>query len=258
MLVARHYNVDAVATISDEAVIGWGCSVSCIGAETFMYVGAQSRQVKAKKDGNEFVAEYECKKTGEKFSMRSPVKAAVERGMQHLVGVWQGRVYAMQAFPNEAIRAAMAIVRPILEAEAKSEHDKELASVHAEERARDTLRLCLTNKQRRQFDKNEWFTVECDHESRKYPKGTFKITKGSAFNIMHVETQERFCVVAKDPVPVYDQMLTQKLLLENDPMKFFKTANRSGGPSPQDPIGWYQRRLAELEVRLARARIRDD
>lgn len=39
----------------------------------------------------------------------------------------------------------------------------------------------------------------------------------------------RFCCQAPG-VPLEDQLLVQKLLLENDPATFFRHANRLGGP----------------------------
>lgn len=113
----------------------------------------------------------------------------------------------------------------------------------AEKTARELLVKCLTPAQRADFEKNQAFDVEVTaggsfrarhtradplgQRGLEWGAGRYRIAKGSAFNVTHVESGTRYCVVAAESVPVYDQMLAQKLLLENEPAKFFETANVS-------------------------------
>lgn len=103
----------------------------------------------------------------------------------------------------------------------------------AEKKARETLRLCLTEEQRAEFDARGEFTVTVPVEGRanghRWKSGHYLIRSESTFNVTHVASGVRYCLVAAEPVPLFDNMLTQKLLLENDPPRFFATANASDG-----------------------------
>lgn len=91
----------------------------------------------------------------------------------------------------------------------------------AVKKARDLLRDQLNDEQRAQFDATEQFQVI--GKDRK----TYTIKKARSFNVTGPDGV-RYCGQTVD-TPLEDQMLAQKLLLENDPEKFFKNCNRSGG-----------------------------
>lgn len=103
--------------------------------------------------------------------------------------------------------------------------DREARSL-ALARSKDLLLSCLSPEQRLSFEHDESFLVTLpDH-------GTFRIRAGHAHNIQLLSPDDGepdvcFCVVTTTWVPVYDQVLAQKLLLELDTDRFFQLANRS-------------------------------
>lgn len=205
---------------------------------------------KAKKRGAEFVGSYTCKVTKETFEIRASVESAATRGLQHFVGNWEDMLDDLDRFPKKAKVAAMKHVKAKLVRQAHRECRLEIESKAAEQKAKDTLCACLKPDQLKQFKKDETFTVEVPNAPKGFPSGTFRISKGSAFNVKHIESKEMFCVVARESVPVYDQMLTQKLLLENEPKRFFKTANRAGGPRENTMRSMLESRLRFMEGQL--------
>ena len=90
----------------------------------------------------------------------------------------------------------------------------------AEKRARDLLLRSLTPTQREDFQLCGCFAVRVPE------RGTFWILPSTFFNVLHMETGHCYCAVPSTEVPLSDLMLTQKLLLENDPKSFFAVANR--------------------------------
>lgn len=99
-------------------------------------------------------------------------------------------------------------------------------------RARDLLVACLSPSQRAEFEQNETFTVEC-RGSR------YRVRPHHAHNVDRLDhdgvPEVNYCVVTTTWVPLYDQMLAQKLLLETDPDTFFATANFSVVPPRVQP-----------------------
>lgn len=97
--------------------------------------------------------------------------------------------------------------------------------VAAEDRARETLLKTLSPHQRAQFEKSAHFDVEVREDGRY--RGTYRIHKGTVFNVEHRESGTRYCARPDGQMPVYDVMLGQKLTLETNPKEFFKQANVS-------------------------------
>jgi hypothetical protein len=101
----------------------------------------------------------------------------------------------------------------------------------AELRARNLLVRMLTSAQRAEFERREAFTVEVPG------RGRFAILPRRTLNVLDMESGECYCCVTVTDVPLFDLMLTQKLLLEHDPEKFFAAANCPSeflfGPSPR-------------------------
>jgi len=89
----------------------------------------------------------------------------------------------------------------------------------SEARARRLLTRLLSPQQLQELDKHGCFTV------RVPDRGTFCILPRSTFNVIHLQTGNLYCCTTEAFVPLSDLMLTQKLLLENDPDRFFAAAN---------------------------------
>lgn len=94
----------------------------------------------------------------------------------------------------------------------------------ASRRAKALLHKYLTKEQRQELRGTQAFRVS-DRDGRQY-----LITEGTAGNVYFLvggEERYRLCVVARGhlPIPVYDLMLAQKLLIETDPEQFLKLAN---------------------------------
>jgi len=90
----------------------------------------------------------------------------------------------------------------------------------AERRARDLLLRMLSGKQRREFELCGYFSVEAPG------RGRFWILPWRSLNVVEPVTGDCYCGMPEGRLPVYDLMLAQKLLLENDPQHFFSVANR--------------------------------
>lgn len=196
------------------------------------WFGSDSVSVKVEGgEGNTFVSRFTCPTTGECFELSSLERAAVERGMRHLIHKWEKAVQHLcdAGLEKDELAPSLAFLKPRILADAQRERDLEEGLRQAESKAKALLVLCLTPAQQSEFKEHQRFTINVDHKVSGFPTGAFRIKKGSAFNVEHVESRETFCVVAQEKVPVYDQMLTQKLLLEQEPERFFKTANRSRG-----------------------------
>lgn len=120
-----------------------------------------------------------------------------------------------------ARRAAETIARRAQwDIEAKAE--RALREV-AEEKARKLLVENLSLRQRLEFEKHGHFVVEGKQHR-------FRIRKGGVGNVDVVDREgkivHRLCAHARIHVPDHDNMLIQKLLLEDDEDAFVKIANR--------------------------------
>ena len=91
------------------------------------------------------------------------------------------------------------------------------------------LRHLLEREQREQFDRFRCFTVDVEG------RGTFAVLPQLAFSVVNVRSGDSYCVVSESPVPMGDHMLIQKLMLENEPERFFAVARRRPEPGPLDP-----------------------
>ncbi len=89
----------------------------------------------------------------------------------------------------------------------------------SETRARRLLTRLLSEGQLRELEKHGCFTVQVPG------RGKFCILPRSTFNVIHLQTGNLYCCTTEAFVPLSDLMLAQKLLLENDPDRFFAAAN---------------------------------
>ncbi len=101
-------------------------------------------------------------------------------------------------------------------------------------RAMRLLEKHLTPPQLRQFKKKTCFTVIAKDGK------TYRIENGSSGNVFLMEGRKKviqYCIVFKDhaPLPNFDLMLAQKLILETDPELFLKTANATDLRVPRPP-----------------------
>jgi hypothetical protein len=90
----------------------------------------------------------------------------------------------------------------------------------SEARARKLLCRVLSASQLRELETHGYFAVEVPG------RGRFCILPRTAFNVFHPQTGSLYCCNTETFVPLSDLMLAQKLLLENDPDRFFAVANR--------------------------------
>lgn len=109
----------------------------------------------------------------------------------------------------------------------------------AEERAKELLLTVLSLEQKAEFLKNRGFQT-ISPTGRK-----FEIKQGRSGNIVELDESgspiNRFCIhsqVSKtaDIIPMHDELIIQKLLIESDFDFFLKTANRTAiSPSREQP-----------------------
>jgi hypothetical protein len=104
--------------------------------------------------------------------------------------------------------------------------------------AKKLLVSCLTAAQRTQFERTTNFDVRVGKCGRDRRSGRMmRVSAGRVHNVADLATGSTYCVASREPVPIYDQMLTQKLLLETDPGTFFSTANASLRGADNGAIG---------------------
>lgn len=107
-------------------------------------------------------------------------------------------------------------------AEEQAERDRLRAE--AAERARDLLLAHLTPEQRHEYETLQAFRLIVGEK-------TYRIRRGIAGNVDLLgadgEPDAQFCIHPREDVPAEDNMLAQKLLLENDEPSFVRIANKT-------------------------------
>jgi hypothetical protein len=99
--------------------------------------------------------------------------------------------------------------------------EREKQNKIALENAEALLFLCLTETQKSQYKEHGYFETVVDDR-------TFRITKGWSGNVHEYKDGKKiksYCIHPNEDVPVPDNMLTQKLLLETQLDLFMRTAN---------------------------------
>lgn len=91
--------------------------------------------------------------------------------------------------------------------------------ITAQARAQQLLFSLLTRSQRDELRVKGYFSVFV------VARGRFCILPCSVFNVLQIETGDCYCAVSTANVPLWDLLLTQKLMLEIDPDSFFSVAN---------------------------------
>jgi hypothetical protein len=95
----------------------------------------------------------------------------------------------------------------------------EALSRASEARARNLLCRTLSASQLQELQTHGCFAVEAPG------RGRFYILPQTSFNVFHPQTGNLYCCNTEIFVPLSDLMLAQKLVLENDPDRFFAVAN---------------------------------
>jgi hypothetical protein len=88
----------------------------------------------------------------------------------------------------------------------------------ARRRAEALLWAWLSPAQRRQYRARRWFEVTTTSGRR------YRILRGGVVRVR--PRGSGYCIEATSPVPVTDEMLANKLLLETDERRFLATAHR--------------------------------
>jgi len=89
----------------------------------------------------------------------------------------------------------------------------------AASRSRELLHRLLSPRQREELNALGCFTVDVPS------RGRFCLLPGAGYNVVHLTTGARYCALPCTPVPIWDVLLSQKLVLERCPEKFFAVAN---------------------------------
>lgn len=113
---------------------------------------------------------------------------------------------------------------------AQREQDRVQAEKHqaeqaeANRKANDLLAMFLTDEQREQLEKQSAFIVQTE-------QARYRIKPGWSHNVEELGPDDKpiasFCIHPYDYVPHGDNMLAQKIMLENDEAGFRRVANRN-------------------------------
>lgn len=117
--------------------------------------------------------------------------------------------------------ALQATLARMLEDRARAEAERQ-ADQEATARSLALLESFLNDEQRAEFREAGVFHV------RTRDGRLFRFTKGFGHNVHLVQDGlcvTEYCIITTERVPLYDQMLGQKVLLEADPEDFFRIAN---------------------------------
>lgn len=175
--------------------------------------------------GSGWVVRFECvEAVSYGCSLLAQTRAGAEASGMVLKRLWykQVRHLRIAGFDQSTIGAALELLKPKLVSAAQAEIARKDKEAAADERATALLVRCLTPKQAKQFEKNGSFTVTVPS------RGAFTIRSSRTYNVRHRESGRDFCLgfdTRLPELPLADQLLAQKLLLETDPDSFFATAN---------------------------------
>lgn len=141
---------------------------------------------------------------------------------------WNGDYYQQPVQPNaitpeRAAEIAADQRQRAIEAEAKAVQARKDAE-EAEARAEELLKASLTEPQRQEYAKDKSFTIISKDGNR-----TYRVKKGWSHNVERIDAEGKkihtLCAHPQQPVPLADNQLAQKLMLEHDEDTFLKMAN---------------------------------
>lgn len=223
-----------IRVLRPEQMVNWVCSMTTAGG---LFTSARSNSTYAyaetetvKKRGDEWIGEFTCPLTNRAARFVSLNRGSSDRAIRHFMGRHASLLSNLErgGVPKERLGEVVGWAWDGWVAESLVEFDREEKVFRSQEAARTLLERCLTPSQRDTWNVGHYFDVVLADGGKKWKAGTYRIRKEHSFNVEHLASREKFCVVATEPVPIYDQLLTQKLLLENEPAKFFAKANRYG------------------------------
>jgi len=95
----------------------------------------------------------------------------------------------------------------------------------ANDKSKDLFFEFLDESQKTEFEENGYVTVVSQQ------KNLYRISEGRTFNVLGLnralKAVAKYCLQTIGYVPIYDQMLVQKLMLENEEDRFLEKANRT-------------------------------
>jgi choline dehydrogenase-like flavoprotein len=118
--------------------------------------------------------------------------------------------------------------RQALEAQRQAAHERQAVAAAATTRARGLLLENLSPEQRETFEANGWFIVEGGRTKTRYRvngrsyQGNIDVLRGHDSRVTH-----RLCGHAPSHIPLGDQLLAQKIMLELAEDDFLRIANRT-------------------------------
>lgn len=102
------------------------------------------------------------------------------------------------------------------------------ASATAHDRAEALLRVVLNQRQREQFECDRSFEVITSRGGRTRRYRLTSVLAGNVFLLNEYgHAIERFCIHVDERIPIPDNLVTQKFMLETDEDRFLGTANRA-------------------------------
>jgi len=145
--------------------------------------------------------------------------SAINRQIQHEVQTARSLAEARR---QEDLRRQEEEARRRQEEANRTAEERRRAEQEAKDRAEALLLRNLSSQQKEDLRTKNYFLVEVGGE-------TYKIQRGFSGNVKQLNKAGQeirsFCIHPAERVPDADSMLAQKLLLETDPERFFKTAN---------------------------------
>jgi len=107
----------------------------------------------------------------------------------------------------------------------RQEAERKRLEAEADKRAEELLLAHLDAEQKKEYAKDKTFHVRCRHGRR------YRIHRAWSGHVTRLNEQnrpvERFCIHPRESVPLPDNQLLAKLMLETDPDHFRKVANVS-------------------------------
>lgn len=143
------------------------------------------------------------------------------------IGSWAATAAANQVYQDEMVDE---MVADYAEYRAAREAELLVAAAEADKRAEALLLVNLTAEQAEDYRRTKSFEVIQPLQFGR-PVRRYRITFKFAGNVFLVDEQGRavaqYCIHAREPIPIADNMLAQKLMLEADEEQFLRVANRT-------------------------------
>jgi hypothetical protein len=123
------------------------------------------------------------------------------------------------------MRGTMSAAQNVRQEPAPDRYRPPRATPEINTRARELLLSKLTAEQRETFERNNWFVVEGGSTGTHYRLEGHTLTANIVVLVDDRPTH-RLCGHCDRSIPMSDQLLAQKLMLELDESEFLRIANR--------------------------------